>query len=111
MFDSAKCCTRWMVNKGDANMTDTQPVHSTELSRRTVLLQGAVCAAGAVGLIGATTQAKAAKVSQKAVSYQDSPKGSQQCSNCNLFQAPNLCKSVDGTVSPSGWCRIWVKKG
>ena len=20
------------------------------------------------------------------------------------------CKTVDGTISPKGWCRIWVKK-
>jgi len=91
-------------------MIDTRHVHSTELSRRIILLQGASCVAGAAGLIGAITQAKAAKVSQKAVAYQESPKGNQQCSNCNLFQAPDLCKLVEGTVSPSGWCKIWVKK-
>ena len=32
------------------------------------------------------------------------------CSGCNLFVPPNACKTVDGTISPSGWCALWVKK-
>lgn len=91
-------------------MSDKLELDPTPLSRRTILVRGAACAAGAAGLVGAITQANAAKVSQKAVSYQPSPKGNQQCSNCNLFEPPSACKSVDGTVAASGWCRIWVKK-
>jgi hypothetical protein len=52
-------------------------------------------------------QVKAAK---SAVAYQAGPKGDQRCSNCTLFQAPNACLNVEGVVSPSGWCNIWVKK-
>ena len=47
---------------------------------------------------------------RKAVEYQDTPKGDQQCSNCSLFQEPNACTLVDGEISPAGWCKFWVKK-
>ena len=52
----------------------------------------------------------AAKMAQKAVEYQDTPKGDQECSNCSLFQEPNSCTLVDGEISPAGWCKFWVKK-
>ncbi len=79
----------------------------TQVSRRTVL----VGAAGALPLIAlGATGAKAAKMAQTAVRYQQSPKDGKQCSGCNLFVAPNACKTVDGTISPSRWCALWVKK-
>jgi hypothetical protein len=31
-----------------------------------------------------------------------------QCENCDLFIAPNKCKSVEGTVVAQVWCKIWV---
>ncbi len=49
-------------------------------------------------------------MAQTAVTYQTTPKGDQQCSNCSLFQPPSACTLVDGTISPSGWCKFWVKK-
>ena len=77
------------------------------VSRRTVL----VAAAGAAPLLAlAATSANAAKLSQSAVKYQASPKDGKQCDGCNLFVAPSSCKSVDGTISPKGWCSLWVKK-
>jgi hypothetical protein len=79
------------------------------LSRRTVVIQSMACAAGAAALLGAVKEA-AAKMAQKAVQYQDTPKGDQQCSNCSLFQEPNSCTLVDGEISPAGWCKFWVKK-
>ena len=81
-----------------------------QISRRSVLLQGAVCATGAAAILAADVKsARAAKVPQKTVNYQDSPKGDQQCSNCSLFEAPNACKNVDGEISPKGWCSLWRK--
>jgi len=44
------------------------------------------------------------------VRYQDSPKDGKQCDGCKLFIAPNACKTVDGAISPQGWCALWVKK-
>jgi hypothetical protein len=49
-------------------------------------------------------------MAQTAVGYQVTPKGDQQCSNCSLFQPPSACTLIDGTISPSGWCKFWVKK-
>jgi High potential iron-sulfur protein len=81
----------------------------SKISRRHVLLR-TVCAAGAVTIIH--TEVKASKMPQTSpvVLYQSSPKGSQQCDNCLLFQAPASCQVVDGVVSPTGWCKLWAKK-
>ena len=85
-----------------------------EISRRRLM----IIAAGAAGTsIGAATiagtptpAAAAAKVSQQAVKYQDTPKGEQHCDNCLHFEAPSSCKIVDGTVSPQVWCMVYAKK-
>jgi hypothetical protein len=76
------------------------------VSRRTVLIG----AAGAVPLVVLSATGAQAKMAQSAVRYQDSPKDGKRCDGCNLFVAPNACKSVDGKISPSGWCALWVKK-
>jgi hypothetical protein len=90
-------------------MTEVRRIWSTALSRR-CLLQRAACAAGATAILGTgVSEAVAGKMSQSSVSYQGSPKGSQSCANCRLFQAPNACRSVDGSISPQGWCRICIK--
>ncbi len=90
-------------------MTQARRGLSLKLSRR-CLLRRAACAAGATAILGVgVNAAMAGKMSQASVGYQPSPKGSQSCSNCRLFQAPNACRSVDGSVSPQGWCRIWLK--
>jgi High potential iron-sulfur protein len=91
-------------------MTNVRNFTPGQISRRS-LLGGAICASGAATmLVAANTQpAQAAKISQSVVKYQDSPKGEQKCSNCKLFTAPNACQTVDGTVSPDGWCMIYQK--
>lgn len=91
-------------------MTHVRKITSARLSRRS-LLGGAICASGAATmLVAAGTQpAQAAKISQSVVKYQDSPRGEQTCGNCKLFVAPNACQTVDGTVSPNGWCMIYQK--
>ena len=83
-----------------------------KLSRRSVLtrvalLAGAALTATVVRNNDALAQAKATK---EAMKYQDKPSGDKQCGNCLQFVAPNGCKVVDGTVSPSGYCIAWVKK-
>jgi hypothetical protein len=77
------------------------------VNRRTVLRAAAGVAP--LALLGAG-QAEAASMSPSAVGYQDSPKDGHQCDGCNLFIAPNACKTVKGEISPKGWCKIWVKK-
>ena len=91
-------------------MTNVGNITTVQISRRS-LLGGAMCASGAATmLVAADTQpARAAKISQSVVKYQDSPKGEQKCSNCKLFTAPSSCQTVDGTISPDGWCSIYQK--
>ena len=85
----------------------TEQGRSVGVSRRTVL----IAAAGAAPILAmSATGAKAAKLSQTAAKYQDSPKDGKQCDGCKLFVAPSSCKSVDGTISPKGWCALWIKK-
>jgi len=77
------------------------------LSRRTVL----IAAAGAVPVLAlGATGAAAAQLSQTAAKYQPTPKDGKQCDGCKFFQPPSSCKTVAGTVSPTGWCSLWVKK-
>jgi hypothetical protein len=73
-------------------------------NRRSVLRTG-VAVAGLIGF-GLST-AQAAKASRGSVGYRDTPNGDKNCANCSLFSSPNSCKSVEGTVSPNGWCKIW----
>ena len=90
-------------------MDKTSGLQSMVLSRRTIVTRSVAGAAGAAVLLGFVTEVSA-KMAQKAVEYQDTPKGDQQCSNCSLFQEPNSCTLVDGEISPAGWCKFWVKK-
>jgi len=84
----------------------TDYARSTPVSRRTLLIG----AAGALPVLALGATGAQAKMAQSAVRYQESPKDGKQCSGCNLFVAPNACKTVDGTIAPSGWCALWVKK-
>jgi anaerobic selenocysteine-containing dehydrogenase len=90
-------------------MDKTSVLQSMALSRRTIVTRSVAGATGAAVLLGLATEVSA-KMAQKAVEYQDTPKGDQQCSNCSLFQEPNSCTLVDGEISPAGWCKFWVKK-
>ena len=83
-------------------MTEQQGV-----SRRRVL----TITAGAAGasIAGVSVARAQAKTPQKNVKYQDTPKGEQRCENCKQFQPPSACKVVDGTISPQGWCMVYVK--
>ena len=86
---------------------------SNGISRRRMLTVAAGAAgtvAGVAAIVGASTPAQAAKAPQKTVKYQDTPKGEQRCDNCELFEAPSSCKSVDGTIAPDGWCIVYRKK-
>ena len=90
-------------------MDKTSGLRSTVLSRRTIVTGSVAGAAGVAVLLSLVTEASA-KMAQKAVEYQDTPNGDQECSNCSLFQEPNACTLVDGEISPKGWCKFWVKK-
>ena len=66
-------------------------------------------AGAAAILLSAAYSARAAKMSRPSVAYQPSPKNGAKCANCALFQAPNACQSVEGPISPNGWCSIYTK--
>lgn len=88
----------------------TKIVTGSRVVTRRVILAGAAVA-GAAPFLALGASPAWAKMSQAAVAYQDSPKGDRNCAGCGLFQAPSSCKTVDGAISPNGWCKIWVKKG
>ena len=80
-------------------------------ARRSVLrtlasLTGSVALLNFVALRSAAAQKKKKTLAE--VNYQPTPKGKQNCANCDLFIKPDQCKSVEGTVAPEGWCKIWV---
>ena len=55
--------------------------------------------------------AAAAKVSQASVQYQTQPKDGKKCADCmHFFAESNTCKLVEGNISPTGWCTLWVQK-
>ena len=62
-------------------------------------------AAAALGL--ASLARAVEKLGMVDVNYQQTPKGKQRCDNCRVWDPPNHCLSVDGEISPSGWCIIW----
>jgi hypothetical protein len=78
------------------------------VSRRS-LLQGSTAAVGflATGRYPAEAQPKISKI---AVNHQDHPDGDERCDNCIQFQPPDACKVVEGSISPQGFCRIFVPK-
>jgi len=86
------------------------PREAVEISRRRVLAVALGAAGAGAAIVGAVAPAQAAKAPQKAVKYQDTPKGDQSCEKCALFEAPSSCRTVDGTVSPQGWCMVYAKK-
>jgi High potential iron-sulfur protein len=86
-------------------------MNKIEMSRR-LMLHRVMTAAGAVAMAGVTANRAVAqaKNSQQTVAYQDKPQGSQRCDNCSLFEPPAACKTVEGKISPQGWCKIYAAK-
>lgn len=81
------------------------------VSRRNLLRNATVTACGAAIAVAMTSApAQAGAVTQAAAGYQPTPKGDLRCDNCSLFVAPASCKFVAGTISPSGWCKLYAKK-
>jgi hypothetical protein len=81
---------------------------SVEMSRR-MLFRGV-----AIGAVPAFAMGPAwagfdptFKNGQASVGYQDHPNGGQQCSQCVHFIRPHSCQTVEGFISPQGWCKGW----
>jgi len=93
------------------NKLETAKTGTTDVSRRHLLRGASLTACGAAVLAAvAIRPAEAGAVTQAAAGYQPTPKGDQRCDNCSLFIAPASCKFVAGTISPSGWCKLYAKK-
>ena len=80
------------------------------MSRR-VVVTGTVLALGAAATATVVLPAEVQeKMTQADAKYPGTPKRDQRCDGCMLFQPPNACKVVEGEISPSGWCELFVKK-
>jgi hypothetical protein len=78
----------------------------SRMNRRTVL----IAMAGAAPLMVLASTDAQAKLAQATVGYQADPKDGKQCSDCNFYIDPGACKQVDGTISPTGYCKLFNKK-
>ena len=85
------------------------PIDNGTISRRLLFRSAAATLGGLAAILGMELPAQA-KMSQQASGYQATPKGDQNCATCALFTAPSSCTLIDGTISPSGWCRFYAKK-
>jgi hypothetical protein len=81
-------------------------------SRRAFCKKSGASALGVIAFItlGPRLAAAQAKVAQQQVSYQTTPNNGQQCINCSSFVAPKACKTVDGDISPQGWCTMFKQQ-
>jgi hypothetical protein len=80
------------------------------ISRRGLLSGTALALSVAATATVASRAAAQEKMSQADAKYQGTPKGDQRCDGCMLFEPPSACKVVQGGISPSGWCQLFVKK-
>ena len=94
-------------------MSNLESEHRTQISRRQFIRSAAVAGGGVILVTGLASSASAApaKFAQFKVHYQPIPKSGQRCQNCSLWQAPNECASVEGPISPAGWCMLYQPKG
>ena len=80
------------------------------VSRRALVAGFAAASVGAACLAVSRPARAQSKMSQADAKYQNSPKGSEKCSGCGLFQAPEACNAVEGKISPEGWCQLYSPK-
>ncbi len=86
-------------------------------SRRSFLKTATLIAgAAAVPVTFMSREAFAAKVAKASMQYQDTPKGTAECSTCMQYvpgksaSANGTCKVVEGSISPKGWCLAYTAK-
>jgi hypothetical protein len=92
-------------------MPNDRSSNSNQVSRRDFLFVAAVGGGAVLGAgLVSTPAAASSKMPQKAVNYQPTPKGKQQCDNCALWQVPGSCKLVQDPIAASGWCILYKAK-
>jgi len=47
------------------------------------------------------------KLSKQSANYLDYAMSGEKCKNCQHFIAPNRCEIVEGSISPTGWCKYF----
>ena len=72
------------------------------------IFQASFAVVGGAGLASFVPKEASAKIAPNLIGYQPSPNAGHDCANCKLFEPPNACKNVDGPISPTGWCKIWI---
>lgn len=89
----------------------------TNLSRRSALKRFALLGGmAALPTLAVSRSAFAAKASQQAMQYQETPKNGEDCAACMHFIPPKsggkmgTCKVVAGDISPKGWCIAFAPK-
>ena len=82
-------------------------VDESKISRRNILIAAAGVATGAATIV--TVAPAHAKAPQKAVKIRTRRRAIRRVKTA-LFEAPSSCKTVDGTISPQGWCMVYAKK-
>jgi hypothetical protein len=94
-------------------ISTTHP-YPQSLAHRSLIFNGGLTlgAAGILTTAVTTTPARAErqKLAPSDIGYQPRPNGAQRCDHCVNWQAPSACKLVSGTISPSGWCGLFIHK-
>jgi hypothetical protein len=75
------------------------------ITRRSLLLRASL----GLGAVGLAARPAHAKISKAAAAYQPTPNGAQSCARCAYCQGGDGCMVVEGPISPSGWCRLFLK--
>lgn len=93
-------------------MMDRESDGRGRISRRDFIRTAAVAGGGAVIAVGFINSASAQpkKLSQQQAHYQPVPKSGHRCQTCALWKPPTECVSVEGQVSPAGWCMLYQPK-
>ena len=88
-------------------------------TKRTVSRRSVIGAAGAAAAVscGLVRVARAqdyppqeqTKLTKVAAHYQDQPRGDESCGSCPYFIVPHGCVSVEGDISPNGWCPMYTR--
>jgi len=79
-----------------------------DISRRKIMGAMLTGAAAWTVLGSRSAAAQAARLTQDEARYQPEPHGIATCGNCTSFIAPSSCKTVTGTVSSHGWCKLYI---
>jgi hypothetical protein len=94
---------------------------SVVISRRQLLRNATIIAAGATVLAKAVTATRSeadevaneiepGKLTKAVASYRTTPYKGQRCGECMYYKNPSSCSLVSGTISVAGWCKFYAKK-